>query len=75
MIWKMRITKSVTMIDETNKDAELIALYEHFLKEMREVVNEKIIVLDEVSELLQSIKKIEERLEQLYVEDKNGEIT
>lgn len=60
------------MID---KDMELIALYEHFVGEMREVVDEKIIVLDEVSELLKNIHAIEERLKQLYEEDKNGEIS
>lgn len=60
------------MID---KDQELIALYEHFVEEMREVVDEKIIVLDEVSELLKNIQAIEARLKQLYEEEKNGEIS
>ena len=61
------------MTDDLNKERELIALYEHFLNEMQEVVNEKIVVLDEVSELIKSIQKIEERLEQLRSEeyDKN----
>lgn len=58
-----------------DKDQELIALYEHFVEEMREVVDEKIIVLDEVSELLKNIQAIEARLKQLYEEEKNGEIS
>ncbi len=58
-----------------SKDHELIALYEHFLKEMRDIAEEKIIVLDEVSELFQAIRSIEERLDQLYKEDRDGKIT
>jgi len=63
------------MTANIDKSKELILLYEHFISEMREIVDEKIVVLDEVSELLQSIKSVEHRLKQLYTEDADVEIT
>jgi predicted nuclease with TOPRIM domain len=64
------------MIDEFSKIDELIVLYEHIYEELKELVDEKIIVLDEVSELYKSMEKIQARLAQLHQEnDDNGEIT
>ena len=64
------------MIDEFSKIDELIVLYEHIYEELKEIVDEKIIVLDEVSELYKSMEKIQARLAQLHQEnDDNGEIT
>jgi len=63
------------MIDELTKERELIILYEHLYNELREIADEKIIVLDEVSELFKSMDTIQQRLDQLYKENVHGEIT
>jgi len=64
------------MIDEMSKIDELIIIYENILNELKEAVAEKIVVLNEISELYDAMQKIEDRLDQLYEENNdNGEIT
>jgi len=64
------------MIDEMSKIEELIILYENILNELKEAVEEKVVVLNEISELYDAMQKIEDRLDQLYEENNdNGEIT
>lgn len=64
------------MINEFSKIEELITLYDHIYRELKEIADEKIIVLDEVSDLYKSMEKIQVRLAQLHEEnDNNGEIT
>ena len=66
----------MTMIDEMSKIEELIILYENILNELKEAVEEKVVVLNEISELYDAMQKIEDRLDQLYEENNdNGEIT
>lgn len=48
---------------------ELINVYESFLEDFRIIYEEKIIVLDEVSELLNAIHTIENRLAKLYANE------
>lgn len=61
------------MIADMSKEEELISLYEHMLGELRDIVNDKIVVLDEVSEMFKAMEKIQIRLAQLYEEEKNDE--
>lgn len=63
------------MTDDISKEEELITLYEHLYSELRVIADEKIIVLDEISELYKAMEKIQDRLDQLYEEKENGEIT
>jgi len=64
------------MIDEMSKIDELIILYENILNELKESLAEKVVVLNEISELYDAMQKIEDRLDQLYEENNdNGEIT
>lgn len=64
------------MIDEVSKVEELIILYEHIYSELKEIADEKIIVLDEISELYKAMENIQQRLAQLHEEyNDNGEIT
>lgn len=63
------------MTGEISKEEELITLYEHLYGELRVIADEKIIVLDEVAELFKAMEKIQDRLDQLYEEKENGEIT
>lgn len=63
------------MNEQLNLEKELIGLYQHLYGELREMADEKIIVLDEVSELFKAMDAIQERLDQLYKDKDNGEIT
>jgi len=67
------------MKNKMNKDgdklSELILLYEHFLGEMKDIVDDKFVILEEVEELSKSIALIEVRLEELYSEINDGKTT
>lgn len=59
-----------------SKEEELITLYEHLYAELRDIVDEKIIILSELQELVVAMEKIQDRLDQLHEEiNYNGEIT
>lgn len=63
------------MNKDGDKLSELILLYEHFLGEMKDIVDDKFVILEEVEELSKSIALIEVRLEELYSEINDGKTT